>query len=98
MRPTAQRAHGSPQAPAAGCICRVSSSTAGSGADAAHAAQNNLNSIQGKQGLQLLGLYQVLDLCSGTVEASESGTAARSHHLQSACPGAHDTQRCCPPV
>ena len=70
---TQQWAHGSLQAPAAGCICRVSSSTAGSGADAAHAAQNNLNSIQGKQGLLLLGLYQVLDLCSGAVEAGGPG-------------------------
>ena len=36
------------------------------------AVQNNLDSIQGKQGLQLLGLPQVMDLCTGTVIAGAS--------------------------
>ena len=33
------------------------------------AVQNNLDSIQGQQGLQLLGLPQVMELCIGTVIA-----------------------------
>ena len=33
------------------------------------AVQNNLDSIQGQQRLQLLGLPQVMELCTGTVIA-----------------------------
>ena len=33
--------------------------------------QSSLNNIQGSQGLRLLGLPQVLELCTNTVEAGK---------------------------